>query len=154
MGNPRSAKASAVHALKFVTILAHKEVALYKIMEGIIKVKSMCLTITKELVLELELQMLHGVVAFLNNLLKIRGDHVGEPGEDDGIHLGLAWVVEEGIVRLNVVSEGISHQGQHHVVTPPGVVGRRGVQNNVHKGMDIRHRDRLGVKVDDNSVFV
>jgi hypothetical protein len=49
---------SVSHALKFVVVLAHREVAMYKIAEGSIKVKSTCLTITKELVLEPKPQVL------------------------------------------------------------------------------------------------
>jgi hypothetical protein len=61
---------------------------LYKIVEGSIEVKSMYLTITKELVLEPEPQVSRGVATFLNDLLKIRGDRVGEPVEDDSVHSG------------------------------------------------------------------
>jgi hypothetical protein len=95
---------------------------LYKIVEDNIKVKSTCLTITKELVLETEPEVPCGAATFPNNLHKIRGDCVGGLGESDDIHPGLAWVVREGVVRLDVVGEGISHQGQQHVVTPPGIV--------------------------------
>jgi hypothetical protein len=49
------------------------------------------------------------------------------PVEDDSIHPCPAWVVKEGVVGLDVVSEGVSRQGQHHVVTPPGVVGGCGI---------------------------
>jgi hypothetical protein len=45
---------SVSHGLEFVVVLAHEEVTMYKIVEGSIKVKSTCLTITKELVLEPE----------------------------------------------------------------------------------------------------
>jgi hypothetical protein len=50
--------------------------------------KSMCLMITKELVLEPEPEVLRGATAFPNDLHKIRGDRVGELGENDDIHLG------------------------------------------------------------------
>jgi hypothetical protein len=136
-----------------VAVLAHREVALYKIVQGSINVKSMCLTITKELVLEAEPEVSRGVAAFPNDLHKIRGDRV-EPGENDGIHLGPACVVGEGVIRLNMVSEGISRQGQQHVVTPPDVVVRHGIQNNVHKGTNVRHRSRLDVEVGDDGVIV
>jgi hypothetical protein len=72
-------------------------------------VKSMCLMITKELILEPELGVSHGVAAFPNDLHKIRGDHVGELDENDDTHPGLPWVVREDIVRLIMVGEGISH---------------------------------------------
>jgi hypothetical protein len=39
------------HALELAAILSHKEVTLYKVAEGSIKVKSTCHTITEELVL-------------------------------------------------------------------------------------------------------
>jgi hypothetical protein len=116
--------------------------------------KSTCLTITKELVLEPEPEVPRGAAAFPNNLHKIRGDRVGEPRENDNIHPSPAWVVGEGIIRLDVVGEGISRQGQQHVVTPPGIVVGRGVQNNVHEGTNIRHRSHLDVEVGDDGVFI
>jgi hypothetical protein len=67
----------------------------------------MCITITKELVLEPKPQMSRGAATFLNDLQKIRGDHVGVPTKDDGIHPGPAWVIGESVVRLDVVGEGI-----------------------------------------------
>jgi hypothetical protein len=97
----------------------------------------MCLTITMELVLEPEPEVSRGAAAFPNDLHKIRGDHVGEPGENDGIHPSLAWVVGEGVVRLDVVEEGTSRQGQQHVVMPPGVVVERVIQNDVHEGTNV-----------------
>jgi hypothetical protein len=76
-----------------VAVLAHGEVSLYKIAKDNIKVKSMCLTITKELVLQTEPQVPRGTTTFPNDLLEIRGDRVGEPAEDVSIHPGLARVV-------------------------------------------------------------
>jgi hypothetical protein len=76
------------------------------------------------------------------------------PVEDDSIHPCPAWVVREGIARLNVVGEGVSCQGQHHVVTPPGVVGGCGVQNDVDERTDIQNRSRLDVDVGDDGVFI
>jgi hypothetical protein len=68
----------------------------------------MCLTITMELVLEPEPQVSHSAVAFPNSLHKIMGDRVGEPGQDNDINPDPAWVLREGVVRLDVVGEGIS----------------------------------------------
>jgi hypothetical protein len=95
-----------------------------------------------------------GATMFQNDLHKIRGDCVGELGEGDDIHPGPSWVVGEGIIRLDVVDEGISRQGQWHVVTPPSVVVGRGIQNNVHEGTNVRHHNRLDVEVGDDGVFV
>jgi hypothetical protein len=38
-------------ALELAAVVSHREVTLYKVVEGNIKVKSTCLTITEELVL-------------------------------------------------------------------------------------------------------
>jgi hypothetical protein len=65
-----------------------EEAALYKIAEGSIKVKRTRLTITKELVLEPEPQVSCSAATFPNNFHKIKGDRVGEPGENDDIHPG------------------------------------------------------------------
>jgi hypothetical protein len=123
----RTRNRSSTGEPEFVAVVAHGEIALYKIAEGSIKVKSTCLMITKELVLEFKPQVSRGVAAFPNDLHRIRGDRVGEPGKDDDILPGPAWVVGEGIIRLDVVGEGISHQGQQHVLMPPGLVVGHGV---------------------------
>jgi hypothetical protein len=115
-------------------------------------VKSTCLTITKKLVLEPELEVSCGAAAFPNNLHKISGDCVVESGENDDIHPGPACIVGEGIARLDVVIKDISRQGQQHVVTPPGVVVERGIQNDVHEGTHVRHRNHLEVEVGDYDV--
>jgi hypothetical protein len=115
-------------------------------------VKSTCLTITKKLVLEPELEVSCSAAAFPNNLHKISGDCVVELGENDDIHPGPACIVGEGIARLDVVIKGISHQGQQHVVTPPGVVVERDIQNDVHEGTHVWHRNHLDVEVGDYDV--
>jgi hypothetical protein len=45
---------SICHALELVLVFTHREAILYKIEEGNIKVKSTCLVIIRELVLETE----------------------------------------------------------------------------------------------------
>jgi hypothetical protein len=94
--------------------------------------------ITMELVLEPEPQVPRGAATFLNDLLKIRGDHVGELAEDDDIDPSLAGVVGEGIIRLDVVGESISRQ----------------CQNDVHEGRNVWHCNHLDVEVGDDGVFV
>jgi hypothetical protein len=136
---------SVGHALLFAVVLAHGELALYKIVEGNIKVKIACLTFTKELILEPKPQVTCDAATFSNDLLKIKENHVGEPAEDDGIHFGPSWVIREGIVRLDVVDEGVSRQGQHNVITPLSIVGGRGVQNDVPEGTNIQHHSHLDV---------
>jgi hypothetical protein len=74
------------HALKLVAVLSHSEVTLYKVGEDSIKVKSMCLTIIEELVLQGEPQVAHETATLPNNLLKIGNDRVGEPANDNSIH--------------------------------------------------------------------
>jgi hypothetical protein len=91
------------HVLQYAIVFAHGEVALYKITESSVKVKSMCLMITKELVLETEPQVLCSVATFLKDLLEVRRDCVGEPAEDYSAHPGPAWIIGEDVVRLDMV---------------------------------------------------
>jgi hypothetical protein len=51
-------------------------------------VKRTRLTITKELVLEPEPQVSCSAATFPNNFHKIKGDRIGEPGENDDIYPG------------------------------------------------------------------
>jgi hypothetical protein len=96
---------------------------LYNVTEGSIKVKSTCLMITEELVLQGEPQVARGMTMLPNDLLKIGTDRVGEPAEDDSIHPGPRKIIGEGIIGEDVVDEGVPCQGHQHQVTPDGVVG-------------------------------
>jgi hypothetical protein len=87
---------------------------MYKVMEGSIKVKSTCLVITKELVLQGEPQVARGMATLLNNLLKISGDRVGEPAEDDNVYPGPCRIVGEGVIGEDVVGKGVPCQGHQH----------------------------------------
>jgi hypothetical protein len=137
-----------------VTVLAHNEVTLYKGAEGSIEVKSTCLAIIEELVLGAEPHVSRSAVTFSNDLLKIRGDRVGEPAEDDDVHPGPPRIVGEGIIGLDVVGKGVSYQGHQHEITPEGVVRGRGVQNDVHQLANIRNCSRLDVEVADDGRVV
>jgi hypothetical protein len=64
-----------------------------------------------------------GTATLPSNLLKIRGECVVEPAEDDDVHPGPCRIVGEGVVEEDVVGEGVSSQGHHHQVTPVGVIG-------------------------------
>jgi hypothetical protein len=66
-------------------------------------VKIVCLTITKELILEPKPQVTCDAATFSNDLLKIKENHVGEPAEDDGIHFGPSWVVRVYLVRASIM---------------------------------------------------
>jgi hypothetical protein len=82
--------------------------------EGNIKVKSTCLAVIEELVLEAEPQVSRGAATFPDDLLKIRGDHVGELVEDDSAHLDPVRIIGEDGVGFDVVSEGVPRKGQQH----------------------------------------
>jgi hypothetical protein len=120
-GDPRSSRASAM-PLNLWQYLVTERSLCTKVVEGSIKVKSMCLMITEELVLQGEPQVAHGMTTLSNDLLKIGSDHVGEPAEDDSVHLGPCMIVGEGVVGEDVVGEGVSCQGHQHQVMPDSVV--------------------------------
>jgi hypothetical protein len=85
-----------------VVVPAHREVALYKIAKGGIKVKSMRLAVTEKLVVDGEPQGPLNA-ATLSNILEIMGDRVGEPVEDKGVHSSPRRIIGEGIIELDVV---------------------------------------------------
>jgi hypothetical protein len=66
-----------------------------------------------------------GATTFRNDLLNIMGDHVGVSAKDDVVHVVSAGVVGGKHRPLNMVSEGVPCQGQHHEIMLASVVGRR-----------------------------
>ena len=98
--------------------------------------------------------MSRGVATFLNNLLKIRRDRVGEQAKDDARQRGPGRVIGEGVVGLDVVGEGLSRQGQHHEIAPASVFGRRSFQNDVHQLANIRGFYGLDVETGNGSLLV
>jgi hypothetical protein len=68
--------------------------------------KSTCLTITEELVLQGEPQVARRT-ATLPNDLKIDSDRVGEPAEDNSVHPGPRRIIGEGVIGEDVVGEGV-----------------------------------------------
>lgn len=68
----------------------------------------MCLTVTKELLRKAEPQVLCSAATFSDDLLKTRGDRVGEPIEDDSVHPDPIGIVWEGDFGLDLVGEGVS----------------------------------------------
>jgi hypothetical protein len=102
------------HALELAAILSHREITLCKIVKSSIEVKSMCPTITEELVLHGEPQVARGTATLSNDLLKIGGEHVGEPIEDDNIHPGPRRIVDEGVIGQDVDGEEVPCQGHQH----------------------------------------
>jgi hypothetical protein len=54
--------------------------------------------------------VLRSAATFSNDLLKIRGDRVGEPSKDDGVHHSPPRIASEDVVGLDVVSESVPCQ--------------------------------------------
>jgi hypothetical protein len=69
--------------------------------------KSTCLTITEELVLQGEPQVARRTATLPNDLLKIDSDRVGEPAEDNSVHPGPRRIIGEGVIGEDVVGEGV-----------------------------------------------
>jgi hypothetical protein len=84
-----------------------------------------------------------------NDLLKIGSDRVGEPVEDDNVHPGPRRIIGEGVVREDVVGEGVPCQGHQYQVTPDGIAGGRSVQHDVHQLANVWYRRCLNVEVGD-----
>jgi hypothetical protein len=132
-----------------VAVLSHREVTLHKVAEGSVKVKSMCLAIIEELVLQVLPYVACGVATLPNDLLKISCDCVGEPVEDDSVHPSPRRIIGERVVGEDMVSQGVLCQGYQHQVTLDGVVGGHSVQHNVHQLVNVCYRCCLNVEVGD-----
>jgi hypothetical protein len=90
-----------------------------------------------------------GTATLPNDLLRIGSDRVGEPVEDDSVHLGPRRIVSEGIVGEDMVGEGVPCQGHQHQVTLDGIAGGCTVQHDVHQLANVWYRRCLNVEVGD-----
>jgi hypothetical protein len=141
------------HGFELATVLRHREVALNKIVKGNIKMKSTLVTVAEKLVLDGKSQMVRRAVAFSDHLVKLRRDGVADPVEDNMVHLDPPRIIRQSIIR-DVIDEGVTLKKLLHEVTPAGVVGGGGVEDDVHQLADIEDRGRLKMEVGDDRVFV
>jgi hypothetical protein len=118
-------------------------------MKGSIKVKSTLLTVTEKLVLDGEPDVTRRATAFSDHLVKIRWDGVADPVEDDAVHPN-----PPSSVVCDVLDQGVALYSLLHEITPGGVVGGGGVEDDVHQLADVEHCCRLKVKSDDDRIFV
>jgi hypothetical protein len=125
------------HVLEFAAVLAHGEIALDKVTKSSVKMKGALLAVTKKLVLDSEPQVARGGTTLLNDLMKLRGDGIADPVEDDAVHPAPARIGRRGDVRVDVVEEGVALQCQHHEVTPTGIVDGGGVEDDVHERANV-----------------
>jgi hypothetical protein len=142
------------HVLELAAVLAHGEITLHKVTEGSIKVKGALLAVTEKLVLDSLPQMAHSGTTFLNHLMELWGDRVADPVEDDAVHPAPAQIGGRSDVRVDVVEEGVALEDHHHQVTPAGVGGGGGVEDDVHEGEDVESGCCLEVKTGDDSLLI
>jgi hypothetical protein len=130
------------HGLELAVVLRHREVTLNKVAKGNIKMKSMLLTVAEKLVLDGEPQVTRRAAAFPDHLVKLRRDGIADPVEDDTIHPYPPRIIRRSIL-LDVLDEDVAFKSLPHEVTPAGVVGGGGVEDDVHQLADIEDRSRL-----------
>jgi hypothetical protein len=87
------------HALHLATVVTHRELTLDEVAECGIEVKCPHFAIDDKLVLEHELDLACGDVALLGDVLKLTGDSVEDPGDQDALHALPSRVVDRGHQR-------------------------------------------------------
>jgi hypothetical protein len=142
------------HVLELAVVLAHGEITLHKVTEGSIKVKGALLAVFEKLVLDSQPQVARSGTTFPNHLMELRGDRVADPIEDDAVHPAPARIGGRSDVRVDVVEEGIALEDHHHQVTPAGVGGGAGVEDDVHEGTDVEDGRCLEVKTGDDGLLI
>jgi hypothetical protein len=145
---------SICHVLELAAVLAYDEITLHKVTEGRIKEKSVLLTVNEKLVLNSQPQVARSGTMSPNHLMKLRGDSVADPVEDDAIHPAPARISGRNDVRVDVVEEGVVLEDHHHQVTPAGVGGGAGVEDDVHEGTNVEDGRCLEVKTGDDSLLI
>jgi hypothetical protein len=142
------------HVLELVAVLAHSEITLHKVTKGSIKVKGALLTVSEKLVLDSQPQVVRSGTTFPDHLMELRGDRVADPVEDDVVHPAPARIGGQSDVRVDVVEEGVALEDHHHQVTPAGVGGGGGVEDDAHEGADVEDGRCLEVKTGDDSLLI
>jgi hypothetical protein len=95
------------HGLELAAVLIDQEVTLNKSMKGSMKVKITLLTVTEELVLDGEPEVMRRATAFPDHLVKICRDGVVDPVEDDAVHPNPPRIIGRSVVR-DVLDQGIA----------------------------------------------
>jgi hypothetical protein len=111
------------------------------------------LTVAEKLVLDGEPDVARCTAVFPDHLMKLQRDGIANLVEDDTVHPNPPQIIGWGIGR-DMLDEGIALEGLLHKITPAGVVGGGGVEDDVHQLADIKDRSSLKVKVVDDSIFV
>jgi hypothetical protein len=74
-------------------------------------VKRVRLTVADELVLDRAPDLTRGNVVLLGDVLKLTGEHVEDPGEDDTIHALPGRVIDGRGIEEDVIDEVVALQG-------------------------------------------
>jgi hypothetical protein len=141
------------HGLELAAVLIDREVTLNKSVKSSIKVKSTVLTIIEKLVLDGEPEVARRATAFPDHLVEIHRDGVADSVEDDVVHSNPPRISGRSVVR-DVLELGVALESLLHEITPAGVVGGGGVEDDVHQLADVEYCDRLKMKFSDDRVFV
>jgi hypothetical protein len=86
--------------------------------------------------------------------MELQGDRVANPVEDDAVHLAPARIDGRSDIRVDMVEEGVALKDHHHQVTPAGVGGGGGVEDDVHEGADVEDGRCLEVKTGDDGLLI
>jgi hypothetical protein len=107
-----------------VTVAAHREVTLDKVVEHGIEVKHARFTIADELVLDRAPDLSRGNIVLLGDVLKLVDDHAEDTREDDALHVLPGRVIDGRGIREDMVGEVIVLEGEQNLIAPAGIACR------------------------------
>jgi hypothetical protein len=110
-----------------VTVVAHREVALDKVVKRDIKVKHAFFTIVDELELDCAVDLVCGDAMLLGDVLKLADDHAEDLGEGDGLHA----IPTDVACRRRIQN---SRDKRTYVLYPAGLRMEHGNDNGVTPG--------------------
>ena len=85
----------------------------------------------------------------VDDVQKVRGDGVENPGDDHAVHAGPCWVGDSGVVTEDVILQREAAEDEEDVAAPLGVVGGLEVQNDRNQILDVLDSSSLVVQMGD-----
>jgi hypothetical protein len=92
-------------------------------------------------------------VAVVDDVQKVGGDRVDQPGADHAVHRGLGGVVRRRDITEDVVLQSKSTKDEEYVATPFGEVRGLKIQNNRNRIPDVLDGGGLAVQAGDGCVI-
>ena len=81
----------------------------------------------------------------MDDVQKVGGDDVEDPGDNDAVHTGPRQIIEAGVVAEDVILQGKAAEEEEDVAAPLGVVGSLKIKDDRDQVLDILDGGSLAV---------